>query len=119
MSAGMPVHARQLVALCAAEDVTADTPVRVVHDDMVYAVFRCEDRFFVTQDHCTHGPGSLSEGFVFGCEVECPFHQGRFDLRTGRPTGAPCTEGLQTWTVHEIDGRLYIDPSERRPVEDE
>ena len=119
MSANRPAQTRQLVDLCAAEDVTAATPVRVVHDDMVYAVFRCEGGLYVTQDQCTHGPGSLSEGFVFGCEVECPFHQGRFDIRSGRPTGAPCTEGLQTWTVHELDGRLYIDPSEERPVESE
>ena len=117
MSLDMPGHERQLVALCAAEDVTMDTPLRIVHNDVPYAIFRCEDGIYVTQDQCTHGPGSLSEGFLIGCEVECPFHQGRFDIRTGRATGAPCTEGLRTWTVHEIDGRLCIDPIERRPVE--
>ena len=105
-----------LVALCAAADVEADTPRRVLHDGIAYAVFRCEDRIHVTQDHCTHGPGSLSEGFLIGCEVECPFHQGRFDIRTGRATGAPCTEGLRTWTVYITDGIVCIAPTERRPV---
>jgi nitrite reductase/ring-hydroxylating ferredoxin subunit len=117
MSVEMSANRPQLVALCAAADVTTDTPQRAVHDGVAYAVFRCEDRFYVTQDQCTHGPGSLSEGFLIGCEIECPFHQGRFDVRNGRATEAPCTEGLQTWTVHEIDGNLFIDPSERRPVE--
>ena len=117
MTLYMPAQERKLVALCGAEEVTTDTPLRVEHEDVAYAVFRCEDRIYVTQDQCTHGPGSLSEGFLIDCEVECPFHQGRFDVRTGRPTGAPCTEGLRTWTVHEIDGRLFIDPTERRPVE--
>jgi len=117
MTRDMPALAPQLIALCDAADVTADTPLRVMQNGEAYAVFRCEGRIYVTQDHCTHGPGSLSEGFLIGCEVECPFHQGRFDVRTGRATGAPCTEGLRTWTVHEIEGRLFIDPAERRPTE--
>jgi hypothetical protein len=37
VSADVPVRERQLIASCAAADVTADAPVRVVHDDMVYS----------------------------------------------------------------------------------
>ena len=118
MTADIHSRERQLIGLCEASDVTTDTPLRVEHDGVAYAVFRCEHRIFVTQDQCTHGPGSLSEGFLIGCEVECPFHQGRFDVSTGRATGAPCTEPLRTWTVHELDGRLFIDPSERRSVKE-
>jgi nitrite reductase/ring-hydroxylating ferredoxin subunit len=97
-----------------AAEVTADTPVRVVVDSVAYAVFNLEGRFYATQDECTHGPGSLAEGFVMGCEIECPFHQGRFDIRTGLPTAAPCTEALRIWTVHIIDGLLCVDPAEHR-----
>ena len=104
----------RLVALCPASDVEPDTPVRVLLDGMAYALFSLNGQFYVTQDHCTHGPGSLAEGFVMGTEIECPFHQGRFDIRTGHPTGAPCTVALRTWTVHVIDGQIFIDPAERR-----
>jgi nitrite reductase/ring-hydroxylating ferredoxin subunit len=104
----------QLVALCAAAEVEPDTPVRVVLDTVAYAVFSVDGQFYVTQDHCTHGPGSLAEGFVMGTEIECPFHQGRFDICTGQPTAAPCTLALRTWTVHAIDGQLLIDPAEHR-----
>jgi nitrite reductase/ring-hydroxylating ferredoxin subunit len=106
-----------LVALCAAADVTADMPLRVVVADSAYAVFNLDGQFFATQDQCTHGPGSLAEGFVMGAEIECPFHQGRFDIRTGRATAAPCTQALRIWTVHTIDGRLCIDPAEYRAEE--
>jgi nitrite reductase/ring-hydroxylating ferredoxin subunit len=106
----------RLVALCAAADVEPDTPVRVLQDNVAYAVFSLNGQFYVTQDHCTHGPGSLAEGFVMGTEIECPFHQGRFDIRTGQPTGAPCTEALRIWTVHVIEGQLFIDPAEHRRV---
>jgi len=107
----------QLVALCAAAEVGPDTPVRVLLDNVAYAVFTVDGQFYVTQDHCTHGPGSLAEGFVMGTEIECPFHQGRFDIRTGQPTAAPCTLALRTWTVHAIDGQLFIDPAEDRAAE--
>jgi nitrite reductase/ring-hydroxylating ferredoxin subunit len=106
----------RLVALCPASDVEPDAPVRALLDDVAFAVFSLNGRFYVTQDHCTHGPGSLSEGFVMDTEIECPFHQGRFDIRTGQPTAAPCTEALRTWTVHVIDGQICIDPLEHRSV---
>ena len=108
----------RLVALCAAADVEPDTPVRVLLDNVAFAVFSLDGQFYATQDQCTHGPGSLSEGFVMGNEIECPFHQGRFDIRTGQPTGAPCIEALRTWTVHVINGQIAIDPAEQRGVED-
>lgn len=117
MTLDNPDHELELVALCSTEDVTTDIPLRVVHNDVAYAVFRLDDRVYVTQDECTHGPGLLSDGILIDCEIECPFHQGRFDVRTGRATAAPCTEGLRTWTAHEINGRLFIDPSEQRPIE--
>jgi hypothetical protein len=36
MSTNTPARERQLLALCAAADVRADSPVRVVNGDMVY-----------------------------------------------------------------------------------
>jgi nitrite reductase/ring-hydroxylating ferredoxin subunit len=103
-----------LVALCTATEVGTDTPLRVVSGNDAYAVFNVDGLFYVTQDQCTHGPGSLAEGFLVGSEIECPFHQGRFDVCTGLATQAPCTVALRTWTVQMIDGQICIDPSESR-----
>jgi nitrite reductase/ring-hydroxylating ferredoxin subunit len=102
----------QLTALCEAEDVEADTPVRADVDGTAFAIFRVGDRIYVTQDACTHGPGSLAEGYVDGEEIECPFHQGRFHIPTGQPTAPPCTIPLRTWDVHMIDGKVCINASQ-------
>jgi nitrite reductase/ring-hydroxylating ferredoxin subunit len=104
----MPDDSR-LTALCAAADVEDDTPVRVETHDTAFAVFRVGDRHYVTQDACTHGPGSLTEGFVDGEEIECPFHQGRFHIPTGRPSAPPCTVSLRVWEAYLIDGQVCID----------
>jgi nitrite reductase/ring-hydroxylating ferredoxin subunit len=99
----------QLTALCAAADVADDTPVRVETHGTAFAVFRVGGRHYVTQDACTHGPGSLAEGFVDGEEIECPFHQGRFHIPTGRPSAPPCTGPLRVWEAHVSGGNVCID----------
>jgi nitrite reductase/ring-hydroxylating ferredoxin subunit len=103
-----------LSVLCDAAAVAADVPALAELAGVRYAVFRIDGRYYVTHDHCTHGPGSLSEGMVEGEEVECPFHQGRFHIPTGRPTAPPCTEAVRVFTAHLIDGRICIDPREAR-----
>jgi nitrite reductase/ring-hydroxylating ferredoxin subunit len=102
------------IALCAAADVSEDSPRQVAREGATYAVFKSGDAYFVTADECTHGPGLLSEGAVIGAEVECPFHQGRFDLRTGAPSAPPCFEPVRVWTVQIVAGQICIDPEERR-----
>lgn len=103
-----------LVALCNVTEIPAEAPLRVEHAGFGYAVYAHEGRFYVTQDECTHGPGFLSEGLIEGCEVECPFHQGKFDFTTGQPTLAPCVDPLRTWTPRIHDGKVWIDPTEPR-----
>ena len=76
------------------------------------AVFQVDGNYYVTQDHCTHGPGSLSEGYLEGSEIECPFHQGRFDVITGEPTSPPCTIRLRTWAVTLREGKILVDSAQ-------
>jgi len=85
-------------------------PIQVVVEDMAYAVYNLDGQYYVTQDLCTHGPGSLAEGFIIGDEIECPFHQGRFHIPSGKASFAPCTEALKTWPVQVIDGVIHISP---------
>ena len=63
----------------------------------------------VTDVACTHGPGSLSEGFVDGDCVECNFHQGVFNIRTGAVVQPPCMVPIKTYVVTVSDGAVYID----------
>ncbi|HYQ21196.1 MAG TPA: Rieske 2Fe-2S domain-containing protein, partial [Xanthobacteraceae bacterium] len=71
------------IELCNTSDVDVGGALRVEKDDLILAVFNVDGEFFVTDDACTHGPGSLSEGYVEGDVVECNFHNGQFNIRTG------------------------------------
>ncbi len=102
-------NASRLIKLCAASMIRPDGPARVEQDGHAYAIFMVQGQYYVTQDTCTHGPGSLAEGWVEGEEVECSFHQGRFHIPTGLPTAPPCTIALRTWPARLIDGDIWID----------
>lgn len=110
VNANQSIRGAALTKLCDFDELDEDEPMRAEIDGFGYAVFKVGDTVFVTADLCSHGPGYLSDGYVENCQVECPFHQGRFDIRTGMPTEAPCEVPIKTWTPVVEDGVVYIDP---------
>jgi MocE subfamily Rieske [2Fe-2S] domain protein len=78
---------------------------------LAIAIYRAKGNFYATQDLCTHEHAYLSDGVVIDCIIECPFHQGRFDVRTGEPMGAPVIVPLKTYPVKIVDGEIYVQVS--------
>lgn len=72
------------------------------------ALFSIDGEVFATDNTCSHGSARLCDGYVEGYEVECPFHQGRFDVRTGAPTCAPATMPVKSWPVKIEGGRVFL-----------
>ena len=99
----------ELVDLISTDDLESGAATKVETHGLALAVFRVGDEFYVTNDLCTHGPGSLSEGCLDGYEIECDFHQGCFDIRTGEVTAPPCTVPLKVYTTVVRDGRVLIE----------
>ncbi len=92
----------------APDDFVEDEPRGVVADGVPIAVFRIGEELFALHDLCTHETAPLSEGFVEDGCVECPLHQGLFDLRTGAARKEPCTVPVQTYEVRVSAGRVEI-----------
>ena len=107
--------AKKLLPLCSTADVPHGQGLQVTIDDLALAVFKVGDRYCVIDDHCTHGPGLLSEGEVDGEIVECNFHHGVFNIRTGQVVGPPCMVPVRTYYAEVREGRIYIDRD--RPAE--
>jgi|SRR5215468_5599480 nitrite reductase/ring-hydroxylating ferredoxin subunit len=95
--------------LCATNEVAAGTALKIEIEDLALAVFNLDGEFFVTDDLCTHGPGSLSEGYIDGDVVECNFHNGQFNIRTGEVVSPPCMVAVKTYPVTVIEGRVTIE----------
>lgn len=89
------------VMLCAKEEVAPGEIIKVAKGNLQLAVYNVDGSFFVTDDTCTHGPGSLSEGYLDGHVIECDFHGGCFDIRDGSIVTPPCVIPLKTYAVVE------------------
>lgn len=99
-----------VLTLCAADDVPLNGSLRIEPEAGLpaLAVFNLDGIYYVTDDRCTHGEASLCEGEVDGDLVECPFHQGTFDIRTGEAVGAPCRIALRTYATSVMAGKVCI-----------
>jgi naphthalene 1,2-dioxygenase system ferredoxin subunit len=73
------------------------------------ALFSVGGALFVTEGKCTHGHAHLCDGYLEDFEIECPLHQGRFDIRTGKAMCAPLMEDLKVYPVKIEDGRIFVD----------
>jgi naphthalene 1,2-dioxygenase ferredoxin component len=72
------------------------------------AFFRVGEAVFATDELCTHGQVSLCEGWQEGTMIECPLHQGQFDVRDGKPLCAPATLALQTYPTRVTNGAVEV-----------
>jgi biphenyl 2,3-dioxygenase ferredoxin subunit len=97
------------LSLCKSTEVAPGKAIKIEKDGLTLAVFNIEGEFFVTDDVCTHGPGSLSEGEIDGDVVECDFHNGSFNIRTGAVVAPPCMIPLKTYKARLNNGEVEIE----------
>lgn len=81
-------------------------PVMVAGRDL--AVYTVGAEVFASDNLCTHGHARLCDGFLEGHEIECSLHQGRFDVRDGRPLCDPVTVPIRVYPVRVEGGRVLV-----------
>ena len=87
------------IPLCKTSDVDEGTAIKVETEGLSLAVFNLNGAFYVLDDLCSHGPGSLSEGYITGENIECDFHNGAFHIKTGEVAEPPCLVPQKTYKV--------------------
>jgi nitrite reductase/ring-hydroxylating ferredoxin subunit len=99
----------QRIDLCSAADIAPGNALKVETGDLVLAVFNVDGEYYVMDDLCTHGPGSLSEGYIDGDVIECNFHNGQFNIKTGEVVAPPCMVPMKTYKTVVESGRVIIE----------
>ena len=93
----------------AAAEVEEDDLVGLTIGGRNVAIYNLGGRFYATDNICTHEHACLSEGFVVDDVIECPKHQGRFHIPTGKAKGAPVSQDLRTYPIRIEDGIVYVE----------
>jgi len=96
-------------AVATLADFAASDAIAVSIGTRQIAIYLVAGEVFATDNHCTHGDARLCEGFLEGHEIECPHHQGRFDIRTGAATCAPAEVSLATYPARIEGERVLVD----------
>ena len=91
-----------------ADDLPTDDVAGVAVAGRDIALYTVGDAVYATDNLCTHGHARLCDGFLDGHEIECPLHQGKFDVRNGQPSCAPVDAPLRSYPVKVEGGRVYL-----------
>jgi naphthalene 1,2-dioxygenase system ferredoxin subunit len=72
------------------------------------ALYKVDGEVFATDNICSHGNARLCDGFLEGHEIECPLHQGKFDVRSGKAMCAPLTQDIKSYPVKIEGSRVFV-----------
>jgi naphthalene 1,2-dioxygenase system ferredoxin subunit len=96
------------IDVAARADVPDGDVVGVVVAGKDIALYELDGAIYATDNTCTHGHARMSDGFLEGREIECPLHQGKFDICTGKALCAPLTDNIKTYTVRIENMRVML-----------
>ena len=82
---------------------------RFDHGDKTFAIVRVGERVYALDGLCTHEAAHLANGMVMDHIIECPMHNGRFDVRDGRAVRAPACIDLRTYPAKVEKGMVWIE----------
>jgi len=91
------------VRVCRVDDIRPDEGKGVQVNGIQLGLYRLKDGCFAMGDICTHAYALLSTGFVEDDAVECPLHQARFEIRTGKSLDDIAPDDVQSYPV-KVDG---------------
>ena len=95
-------------AVCGVEDIDEEDLIPYERGGKLYAVYHTPSGFYASDAICTHEEANLCGGMVLGEIVECPRHQGRFHIPSGKAKGAPVVVDLHTYPTKVEAGQVYI-----------
>lgn len=103
------MSAENWIEVCEVDDIEVEDVIRFDHGEQTYAIYRTDQGdYYASDGYCTHEKFHLSNGLVMGSVIECPKHNGRFDIPSGQAKRAPVCIDLRTYPVKLESGKVFI-----------
>lgn len=101
----------EYVRVASVAEIPSGEKTIVEVDGVEIVVVNLDGQFYAVEDVCTHDGGPLGQGRLDGCELICPRHGARFDVRTGAATRMPAIEPTPTYGVRIENGDVLVETS--------
>ena len=111
-------HGTPFEPACRLDELPQGTMRRITRGDLDVLVAHLEPGIVAIEDRCPHMSAPLSLGRLEGCLVDCPLHQGRFDLTTGDVVRFPTTGGLDADGAYHPAWSPSSSPPKPEPSDD-
>ena len=87
-----------------------DQGCKIVEIDRVaIAIFNLGGDFFAIEDNCPHQHLPLADGLVEKDTITCPYHNAKFDIKTGHVLSPPACEDLHIFPTRLNNGSIEIE----------
>ena len=96
------------IYVCDTSDIDFEDLKRFDYKDRTFCIYNIKDGFFATDGICTHEEVHLEDGLVTDDEIECPMHQGIFNIKTGEVIQDPPCVALKTYDVKLEGDKIYL-----------
>jgi nitrite reductase/ring-hydroxylating ferredoxin subunit len=106
----VPAGGAEFVRAAALSDLPSGGMLAVELDGREVLLARLGERVFAIGNICSHEHVWLDDGTLHAasCEIECPMHEGRFDLVTGAATHEPCVEPVPSYPVRVEGDDVFV-----------
>ncbi|MBV8564181.1 MAG: Rieske 2Fe-2S domain-containing protein [Methylobacteriaceae bacterium] len=96
------------IVACRADAIDEEDVLRFDHGKATYAIYRTPSGYYATEGYCTHELALLAEGLVLDEVIECPLHQGRFHIPSGKALSPPVCVNLKTYPIRLENGNVLL-----------
>ncbi|MDE1816645.1 MAG: non-heme iron oxygenase ferredoxin subunit [Thaumarchaeota archaeon] len=98
----------EFVKVARKQDVSEGTIREVKYNEESVCLANIGGKYYAIGNICTHEGGPLAEGTFQDFEVECPWHNARFDMRTGEVLSPPAEKPVPTYEVVIKEDDIFI-----------
>ena len=97
------------IKIATTDQLEDDEVMPVTAGEAKLALYRSAGEYFASDNVCTHAYALLSDGYLEDGCIECPLHQARFDIKTGKAMCAPATADIRIYPLKIENDDIYVD----------
>jgi chlorite dismutase/nitrite reductase/ring-hydroxylating ferredoxin subunit len=104
--------------VCPLDELGPGETKTIYLEGKMVGIFNINGELYALNNRCSHARGPLSEGEVNTeeCSVVCPWHYGKFDIKTGQPIDGVVNKPVETYLVEVRDGVIWVGTKNAVPV---